>query len=246
MRLIILLLVLQSAIAPLFCQKDTSNTTYDTAQIVFVSGNLTLTTIGFAPIPAFSFNGPMITAILSLKKGRFRFEPDFALDLSGQPWMANNWFRFSIREKRKWNLTAAINPFLVFETIKVGTDAPIIQVQRNISFEVSGEFKPTLRSTVILAYRFNKGSDGGLSGHLFDLSSMIAITSGSSEMSLILRPQLFYFDFKGSTNGLFTSAGLIIRKIGLPFSFQFQGVCLLKADFPADSFSWNLGLAYTF
>jgi hypothetical protein len=188
----------------------------------------------------------MTTAHLSLKKGRFQFEPDFALGLNGKPWMANNWFRFSILEKRKWKLNTAINPFLFFEDIQAGTDVQFIHVQRNISFEVSMEFKPSLRSGLNLVYRYNKGNDGGLSGHLYDLSSNLIITSGSSKTSLIFRPQLFYFDFTGSTDGLFTSTGLIMSKQGLPFSLQVQGVWLLKADFPADKFSWNTGLTYSF
>ena len=59
-----------------------------------VSGVFLTTNNAFAAIPAFSFDNPAIMSFLSIKKNRWKYEPDFSIGLTGKPWMWNNWFRY--------------------------------------------------------------------------------------------------------------------------------------------------------
>src|SRR6266436_4206229 len=80
--------------------KPTGDTTRRTA----VNGRITLLTAGLAPVPAFSYNSPVVDTYGSWTKGRLIFESDFAAALNGQPLAGNAWLRYTIAKSARWDV----------------------------------------------------------------------------------------------------------------------------------------------
>src|SRR5687767_4985282 len=72
----------------------------DSVHHLTVHGKIQIANAGFAPVPAFSFNDPLATGCITVRKNRFSFDSDFALGFNGNPWMMNNWFRMKIVDKK--------------------------------------------------------------------------------------------------------------------------------------------------
>ena len=123
-----------------FTQVKSTGKVKDSTVSTKVNGRVMIANRGLAPIPAFSFNSPLGMGFLSLKRGRFSYEPNFALGLNGMPWLADNWFRYTFMERGKWQINAGIDPFLYFRNEMI-LSKKTIEVQRNLTLEMAGEFK---------------------------------------------------------------------------------------------------------
>jgi len=117
LKCIILLFFLLHALTPLAVYSQETSTTNPLQKIkdsaehsLVLSGNILLTNIGFAPLPAFSFDKPIGIAFLCIKKRKFSYEPAFSIGLNGKPWMMDNWFRYIFINKKTLTLSSAINP----------------------------------------------------------------------------------------------------------------------------------------
>ena len=218
----------------------------DSVSSTRVSGRVLIANAGFAPIPAFSFNSFVVISSLSIKKKRFSYEPDFSLGLNGKPWMANNWFRFSFIENKKGKLNTGINPSFFFKSDRTASGKEIFNALRNLTFEAAGTWSLatnwSLSSNCMLIHAFDPGA---LSGVFFDISSSISALRLTKTVSIDMKPELFYFDFAGKVDGLFTSTSITLKQ-QMPVSVYFQGVLPLWSDFPGNSFKWNAGFIYDF
>lgn len=232
------LLVFQPGIA--FSQDE------DTLSGTRITGQVLLANIGFAPIPAFSFNSPILIGSLNLRKNRFSFEPDIAVGLNGKPWMANNWFRYNLNKKNNLQVKLGINPFLFFEEQNLSSETLNIHIQRNLTFEILVNYDPSDRLSFHSFHRFNSGHDGALTGHVFEIGSSIYLFNPINRFNLSISPDLFYFDFTDKVDGLFISNRLRLTKKNFPFNVYLQGVFPLVVDFSGSVFKWNAGLVYSF
>jgi hypothetical protein len=239
-------LLIAFAFAGMACDTVQSHTANDSSSLIQVSGRVVVSNMGFAPVPAFSFNSPVVTGLLSVKRKRLRFEADMAVGLNGKPWMANNWFRLTLIEQRGWKANLGINPSLFFKSERPGPDKEIIHAHRNLTAEAAAERQFPGWALRLTYQRIRAFDAGTLSGNFLDVSSSLTIARWQEKLSLHVQPQLFYFNFDGDIDGLFTSATLTAEHARLPLSFYTQGVLPLWTDFPGNSFKWNFGLYVTF
>jgi len=211
-----------------------------------VNGRILLANRGFAPVPAFSFDHPLGIAFLSIKKNRFSYEPDFSLGLNGKPWMAGNWFRYTFHERENNRFNVGVSPSFFFKTIQLASGEQIVHANRILTFEISNLHKFSevwsLRFTYQLIHAFDSGA---ISGNYFDLN-VLADLHPSQKLSLQIKPQVFYFNFKGKVDGFFSSIHLSARYQPVPISLYFQGVQSLWSNFPVNHFKWNTGIVYAF
>jgi hypothetical protein len=214
---------------------------------VSASGRVMLANMGFAPVPAFSFNSPLVMGFLSLKKKRFSFEPDLALGLNGKPWLVNNWFRLTCVDQKKLKATVGLNPSLYFGEVLMPSGESIIRAHRNLTFEFAGEGTLTarwsLRWTYMLVHAFDTGA---LSGQFFDVSSPITALRIPKMMIVKVKPEVFYFNFDGNIDGFYGSGSVTVELLCIPLSVYFQGVQSFWAGFPGTHYKWNAGLVYGF
>ncbi len=218
-----------------------------TGQKSNVSGRVMLANAGFAPVPAFSFNSPLVMGFLSLKKKRFSFEPDLAVGLNGKPWLVNNWFRLAFIDRKKLKATVGLNPSLYFGEVFMLSGESIIRAHRNLTFEFAGEQTLTplwsLRWTYLLVHAFDTGA---LSGQFFDISSVITALRLPKIMIVKVKPEVFYFNFDGNIDGFYGSGSVTADLQCIPLSVYFQGVQPFWAGFPGTHYKWNAGLVYGF
>jgi hypothetical protein len=218
----------------------------DTTSAVQVSGQLQLANMGFAPVPAFSFNNPIAIGLLSVKTKHFSFQPDAAVGFNGDPWMANNWFRFALPEQKGWKANIGINPSLFFKTEKMSSGEELVHAYRNLTFEVGAERRLSgvlVRFTWQNIHAFDEGTR---SGNFLDISCPLTFVPLKKKLIFHARPQVFYFNFDGNVDGLFTSATVTVELTSLPLSAYTQGVLPLWANFPGNRFKGNFGVFVTF
>src|ERR1700755_2436151 len=135
-----ILLIFVASATILFPDTITIHSSADSLASVKANGRMLIATAGFAPVPAFSFNHPLVIGFLSLQKKRFSYEPDFSLGLNGKAWMANNWFRFKISDKRKLKFSTGINPSFYFSCERMPEGHEIINAHRNFTWEAVSEY----------------------------------------------------------------------------------------------------------
>lgn len=219
----------------------------DSIKNVRVSGRALLANVGFAPIPAFSFNSPIVIGSLSVSKGRFSYEPDVSLGLNGKPWLTNHWLRFDIKNTGKWNLEAGLDAFLYFETQRNAQGEEVIYAQRNMNFELSNSWLLAKNSSLTLTLWHPVGYDpGALSGNVVDLSISFSDLPCGGEFLFKAKPQFFYFNFDGPVDGIYASLTVGVEHAKLPVSIYFQAVQPFWTGFNAAGFQWNTGMVCTF
>ncbi len=218
----------------------------DSSNSIVVTGKILMGTSGFAPVPAFSFNKPLVMAFFTLTKKRFSYEPDFRVGLNGQPWMINNNIRFTAIKNENIIISGAINPSLFFQTVPAGSGEDIIHAQRNLSFDISIVTRVSKLLVLTVLYLHNHACDpGALSGDYYNISISTSPVSLSKKFLLHATQESFYFNF-GELNGLFTSTSLRVAHHRLPLSVFFQGVLPLWANFSGNQAKWNAGIMYSF
>ena len=91
---------------------------------------------GISSIPSFSLGAPAIIATPSLTLGRFNYEPVLAYDLDIQPWFIDNWFRYKIIDRPKFEFRTGVNFSMYFSDLT--PDSTILQGQRYWAAEFTG------------------------------------------------------------------------------------------------------------
>ncbi|WP_276372207.1 hypothetical protein [Chryseolinea sp. H1M3-3] len=215
---------------------------HDTTSNVRVSAKLQVSNVGLAPVPAFSFNSPIVFGFLTVKKQAFSFEPDVAVGMNGKPWMTNNWFRFTVFDRNKWKANLGVNPSLFFEYETLGSGEKIIRTQRNLTFEAAVTYKSNGWNLGFLFMNINGCDPGTLSGNFFNIHGEFTAVHIREKIFFNLKPQLFYFNFNSNSDGFFAASALDIKHINLPLTVFTQGVLPLWADFPTTGFKWNFGM----
>jgi hypothetical protein len=164
--------------------------------------------------------------------------------MNGDPWMENNWFRLALPERKRWKTNLGINPSLFFKTEKLDSGEELVHAYRNLTFEVGAERRI---SGVVVRFTWQNiraFDEATLSGNFLDIS--LTFVPVKSKLIFHAKPQVFYFNFDGNVDGLFTSATVTAELASLPLSFYTQGVLPLWVNFPGNSFKWNFGVFVTF
>jgi hypothetical protein len=200
---------------------------------------------GIAYIPAFSLDKPAIIGAFSLRKGRFSYDPQLSYGLNLKPWIIDNWFHFRIMDRQAFELKAGavISGFFTeYET----EDETLLQVQKYLAAELVTTYRFTPVSSMAFTYLIDRGQDPGtLSGHFFNLQADRSDLKLGKKGLLSASLQLFYIDYTGDNDGLFTAASVSASLRNIPFSIFFQGIQPLWSNInPSPRFKWNAGLAY--
>lgn len=239
---IVLLLILAAINRFSFSQDASSN---DDSKLK-AACTFSFNTNGISSIPSFSLGAPAVIANPSFNYGRFNYEPVLAYDLDIQPWFIDNWFRYRIIDRPKFEFRTGLNFSMFFTDLRL-PDSTVLQGQRYWAAEFTSVYKPTESSFISAAYWNDRGQDRGtIKGHFLSLmAEKSAIPVGKSVL-LAANLHFFYINYDGNNDGLFLSPKLTCSLKRAPASLFFHGIQALSSNIsPYPGFSWNLGLAYT-
>jgi hypothetical protein len=205
-----------------------------------------INTNGISSIPSFSLGEPAVIAAPSFTKGRFNYEPVLAYDLDIQPWFIDNWFRYKIIERPKFEFRTGVNFSMYFSDYKL-PDETILQGQRYWAAEFTAIFKPSDRSFISAAYWNDRGQDPGtIKGHFLSLMGERSQIALGRSFLIALNLHLFYINYDGNNDGLFISPKVTSSLRNLPFALFFHGIQTITSNItPFPGFYWNLGFSYT-
>jgi hypothetical protein len=205
-----------------------------------------INTNGISSIPSFSLGAPAIIAAPTFTKGRFNYEPVLAYDLNIQPWFIDNWFRYKIIDRPKFEFRTGLNFSMYFSDYKL-PDETILQGQRYWAAEFTAIYKPSARSFISGAYWNDRGQDPGtITGHYLALMAERSEIGIGKSILLAANLHLFSINYDGNNDGLFISPKLTASLRDLPFTLFFHGIQAITSNIsPFPGFSWNLGFAYT-
>ena len=210
-----------------------------------VRANLSLNSNGIAFIPAFSLDKPALIGAFSLRKGRFSYDPQLSYGLNLKPWIIDNWFHYRIMDRPAFELKAGAVFSGFFSEYETG-DETLLQVQKYLAAELVTTYRFTPVSSMAFTYLIDRGQDPGtLSGHFFNLQGDRSDFKLGKKGLLSASLQLFYIDYTGDNDGLFTAAYVSASMRNIPLSIFIQGIQPLWSNIsPSPRFKWNVGLAY--
>jgi hypothetical protein len=208
--------------------------------------NFSINTNGISSIPSFSLGAPAIIASPSFTLGRFNYEPVLAYDMDIQPWFIDNWFRFKIVDRPKFEFRTGLNFSMYFSDYKL-PDSTILQGQRYWAAEFTGIYKPSPGSFIMASYWNDRGQDPGtITGHYLALMAEKSGIGIGKSFLLAANLHLFYINYDGNNDGLFLSPKLTSSLRKVPVSLFFHGIQAISSNItPYPGFSWNIGLAYS-
>jgi hypothetical protein len=201
---------------------------------------------GISSIPSFSLGAPAVIAAPSFTLGRFNYEPVLAYDLDIQPWFIDNWFRYKIIDRPKFEFRTGLNFSMYFSDLKL-PDSTVLQGQRYWAAEFTAIYKPSSNSFISAAYWNDRGQDPGtITGHYLALMGERSEISIGKSLLLAANLHLFYINYDGNNDGLFISPKLTSSIRDLPFALFFHVIQAIDSNIsPFPGFNWNLGFSYT-
>jgi hypothetical protein len=207
---------------------------------------ISLNSNGIAYIPAFSLDKPAIIGSLSLQKGRFSYDPQLSYGLDLKPWIIDNWFHYKIVDRPvfEFKTGAVISSFFSeYET----EDETVLQAQKYLAVEFVGSYKLTPTSSLAFTYLLDRGQDPGtVTGHFFNLQADKSDIHLGKKGLLSASLQLFYINYSGNEDGLFTAGNISASIRNVPFSIFVQAIQAFTSNItPFPPFKWNVGLVYT-
>lgn len=222
-----------------------SQEAYDTSKLK-AGCTFSLNSNGISSIPSFSLGAPAIIAVPSFTLGRFNYEPVLAYDLDIQPWFIDNWFRYKIIDRPKFEFRTGVNFSMYFSDLKL-PDSIVLQGQRYWAAEFTGTFRPTSKSYLTGAYLIDRGQDAGtIKGHYFSIMGERSEIGIGKSLMLAANLHLFYIQYDGNNDGLFIAPKVTSSLKNLPFALFFHVIQAIESNIsPYPGFSWNLGIAYS-
>ena len=220
-------------------QSDSTRSSLEAQATVSLNSN------GIAYIPAFSLDKPAIVGIFSLVKGRFSYDPQLSYGLDLRPWIIDNWLHYRIIDRPAFELKAGAL-FSAFFSEYETEDVSLLQVQKYLAAELTTTYRFTPESSLAFTYLIDRGQDPGtLNGHYFSLQGDRSDFRLGKKGLLSASLQLFYINYTGNNDGLFTALNIAASLRDIPFSIFFQGIQPLWSNIsPSPEFKWNVGLAY--
>lgn len=212
------------------------------------AATISLNSNGIASIPAFSLGKPAVLAIITLAKGRFSYDPALAYGLNLQPWFIDNWFHYKIIDRQSFTLRTGINVSTFNSNLNLSEDSVFLRAERYLAFEIAGKYKLTGKSNISLAYWSDNGlEDGSISGHFLSVAGERNDMSAGMNLLFSLRLQVFYINYNGNNDGIFTCPTISASLKNIPFSVFLQAIQPLNTNIiPSPGFKWNAGLTFSF
>ena len=216
------------------------------------SGTLILSTNGISPIPAFSLDKPAVLVNLSLRKRRFSFNPEMSFSTKGIPWYLNNFFRYRLIEKKRFQFQTGLIWGIGYSYPKViqnGISRTIAKAERFLWLELVPKYKISekvaISSTTFSGYNFEPGSVKRI--------NYISLIGNITKIKLhnfiygSFFPQLFYLNIDNKSDGFFVAGVLGIGHNKLPLFLSAQvNQTLTTTITPDPGFKWNVSLSYSF
>ncbi len=201
---------------------------------------------GIAYVPAFSLDKPAIIGTFSLIKGRFSYDPMLAYGLDLKPWIIDNWFHYLIVDRPVFELKAGAVIAAFFSEYET-EDETILRAQKYLGLEFTGKYKFNSKTSLALTYLLDRGQDQGTTqGHFINLQADRSDFEIGKKVLLSATLQLFYINYTGNADGLFTAAYVSASLRDIPFFIFGQAIQALTSNIePFPPFKWNVGLAYT-
>lgn len=200
---------------------------------------------GISSIPSFSLGAPAVIANPSLNYGRFNYEPVLAYDFDIQPWFIDNWFRYRIIDRPKFEFRTGVNFSMFFTDLRL-SDSTVLQGQRYWAAEFTSIYKPTESSFISAAYWNDRGQDRGtIKGHFISLMAERSSIPLGRSLHLAANLHLFYINYTADNDGLFLSPKITCSLKRAPASVYLHCIQALSSNIvPNPGFSWNLGISY--
>jgi hypothetical protein len=200
---------------------------------------------GIAPIPAFSLDKPALAASLSVRKGRFSYDPAFFYSLEMKPWFLDNWLHYKIISRPGFELMAGAN----FSTFCSGfeiNDQEILKAERYFAFSLTGTYFFSPLSSLAMDYWSDNGQEAGsLTGHFAAVTYKRSDIHLGKKVLLSCGLMLFYINYSGSNDGLFVSPTASLSVKAIPVSLFFQATQAIQSNIdPWPGFKWNVGVSY--
>jgi hypothetical protein len=122
-----------------------------------------------------------------------------------------------------------------------------LRAQKYLGLEFTGKYKFNSKTSLALTYLLDRGQDPGTTqGHFINLQADRSDFEIGRKVLLSASLQLFYINYTGNADGLFTAAYVSASLRDIPFSIFGQAIQALTSNIePFPSFKWNVGLAYT-
>lgn len=207
---------------------------------------VSLNSNGIAYIPAFSLDKPAIIGMFSLVKGRFSYDPALSYSLELRPWIIDNWFHYKVidRPAFEFKLGGVISSFFS----EVESDEELIhRAQKYLAGELTATYKFSPKTSLAFTYLIDRGQDPGtVKGHFFNLQASKSDLEVGKKGLLSASLQLFYINYTGNEDGLFTAGNLSATLRNVPFAIFVQAIQAINSNItPFPPFKWNVGLSYT-
>lgn len=207
---------------------------------------VSLNSNGIAYIPAFSLDKPAIIGMFSLVKGRFSYDPALSYSLELRPWIIDNWFHYKFIDRPAFEFKAGAVISTFFSEIE-SPEEVIHQAQKYLAVEFISTYKFTSGSSLGFTYLLDRGQDPGtVTGHFFNLQAEKGDIRLGKRGLLSATVQLFYINYTGNEDGLFTAGNISASLRNLPFAVFVQVIQAISSNIdPFPPFKWNAGLSYT-
>jgi len=200
---------------------------------------------GIASVPAFSLGKPALVSSVTLSKGRFSYDPVLAYSLEMKPWYIDNWFRYKIILRPKFEMKAGVD-FSTFFSEFVTNDEKILKAERYFAFSIAGTYKFSPVSALTLDYWSDNGQEKGtMTGHFIYLAYDRSEINIAEKAFLSFNLMLFYVNYTGKNDGLFVSPKSSLSVKNIPVSMFFQATQAIKSNIsPWPGFKCNVGICY--
>ncbi len=215
---------------------------------VQVAGTISLNSNGVAAVPAFALGKPALMLNLSVRKGRFSYDPTIAYGLNLKPWILDNWFHYRLVDKPKFELRTGCNVSMFFSEFKNADTSGIWHGQRYFTPELAATFKFAKNRSLAAMLWYDIGVEPNtISGFFYNLVyDRYGIPAGK-HVTLGVNVMLFYIDYTGNNDGFFISPKFSATSTRLPLTAFFQGIQPFTSNMnPYPVFQYNVGLGFIF
>jgi len=215
---------------------------------VQISGMVSLNSNGVAQVPAFAAGKPVVMLNLSVRKGRFSYDPNIAYGLNFKPWIFDNWFHYRLVDKLKFELRTGCNVSMFFSEFKNADTTGIWYGQRYFTPELAGTFKFDKNRSLAVMLWYDIGVEPNtISGLFYNLMyDRYGIPAGR-HITLGVNVMLFYIDYTGNNDGFFISPKFSATSTKLPLSLFFQAIQPFTSNMnPYPNFQYNFGIGFIF
>lgn len=218
---------------------------------VSISGTIGITNNGFSIIPTFSFNKPATLLLLSIKKGKFSFEPDIRLTANGKKGSILLWARYQFINNKRYSFRMGMHPavnWMPKEILENNQPQELIQLRRFLAWEMSHNFRITKNWGIGIYYLQGNGlqKNGPRTNHFINVNSSVQNIGISKNYRLSFIPAVYYLKVD-QTDGYYFTAATTLSKIKSPISIQsivnhtFSSTLVGNKDL-----LWNVSLLYKF